>query len=140
MNKDNLRYEGPLDFKRHRSANYEYTLTCKACGQEFIAARRSAKTCSDACRSALYRKRKASKTDDLPDNAARFLVKLENLVPDAVAPIWKLKEKFGADAALIAAQALHAVATARNISAPTIDRRDGSGKKGSIRRLFRRKV
>jgi predicted nucleic acid-binding Zn ribbon protein len=142
---DDLYYTGPLDFKRRRNANYQHTLTCKVCGQDFQAARANAKTCSTACRSALYRKRKVSKTDSLQPSATNFLLKLEKIVPDAVRPIWLIKERFGVEAALLAAQALHAVATAqRNAVAATADTSSSNAnskrKKGGLARLLRGKL
>jgi len=36
----------------------ERKTVCKVCGEEFIASRRDAKTCSDGCKQKAYRRRK----------------------------------------------------------------------------------
>jgi hypothetical protein len=81
----------------------------------------------------------------LQPSATNFLLKLEKIVPDAVRPIWLIKERFGVEAALLAAQALHAVATAqRNAVAATADTSSSNAnskrKKGGLARLLRGKL
>lgn len=39
-----------------------YSTTCAACGSFFDAARPSARTCSEACRSAMYRRRRTARS------------------------------------------------------------------------------
>ena len=50
-----------------------YNLACARCGRTFLASHPSARTCSDACRAALYRERLTAQRQRLAAEAAAAL-------------------------------------------------------------------
>jgi len=90
-----------------RQASYKYKKVCPVCNKEFNAARSSRVTCSDSCRGKKSNTdKKRRKLETLPESARKYLEQIACAVPTAGDYIHQLLQRYDADAALLALNAI----------------------------------